>query len=136
MFFNRKITDNILKMSHSKSKSFKRSFHAVALEELDLLTLQVEHIEKLREEFPEIYEELYNESVHLLQVHHRMKRRTIRRCIKEGNNQPGFHLLLGDIVNSSQESDCEISKGNSPDKTRINDASEINDTFNNLTFAR
>jgi hypothetical protein len=34
----------------------QRTFQAVALEEVNLLTLSITDIEKMREEFPDIYE--------------------------------------------------------------------------------
>lgn len=47
----------------------QRIFQAVALEEVNLLTLSITDIEKMREEFPDIYESLLNESVNLYSEH-------------------------------------------------------------------
>ena len=59
------MSDNLLKLTSRRTKSMQRTFQAVALEEVNSLTLSIADIEKMREEFPDIYESLLNESVNL-----------------------------------------------------------------------
>ena len=65
IFNNRKMSENLIKSTSHRSKLMKRTFQAVALEEVNSLTLLISDIEKMREEFPDIYESLLKESVNL-----------------------------------------------------------------------
>jgi hypothetical protein len=55
----------------------------MAMNEVDLLTLQVADLDKMRTEFPEIYETLYTEGNLSYKKHLKIKKKAIRHCIAE-----------------------------------------------------
>jgi hypothetical protein len=55
----------------------------VALEECHLLTLSIADIDKMREEFPEIYQSLLKESINLYEDRLKLKKKTIKDSIKK-----------------------------------------------------
>jgi len=85
----------------------QRTFQAVALEEVNSLTLSIADIDKMREEFPDIYESLLNESVNLCSERFRLKKRIVKQSIKKNHDhlQGGFSLLFKGVDRSSSESD-------------------------------
>jgi hypothetical protein len=107
MFNHRKMSDNLLKLTSRRTKSMQRTFQAVALEEVNSLTLSITDIEKMREEFPDIYESLLNESVNLCSERFRLKKRIVKQSIKKNHDhlQGGFSLLFKGVDRSSSESD-------------------------------
>ena len=64
----------------------QRTFQAVALEEVNSLTLSITDIDKMREEFPDIYESLLNESVNLCSERYRLKKRIVKQSIKKNHD--------------------------------------------------
>jgi len=90
----------------------QRTFQAVALEEVNALTLSITDIDKMREEFPDIYESLLNESVNLCSERYRLKKRIVKQSIKKNHDhlQGGFSLLFKGVDRSSSESDNNKNK--------------------------
>ena len=60
-----------------------RRFTLQALDSCDLLTLSVSDLDKLRIEFPDVYEELFNDANARINGELKMKKTQIKACIKE-----------------------------------------------------
>ena len=72
----------------------------------DLLSLSVGDLDKMRIEFPDVYEELFTDGKGRLKEELKMKKVMIRTCIKEAN-QLGSRFALMFMKQATSESDSD-----------------------------
>ena len=85
-----------------------RRFTLQALDSCDLLTLSVSDLDKLRIEFPDVYEELFNDANARINRELKMKKTQIKACIKEENQ---LDVRFGNLFMqgvSSESSDEDV----------------------------
>lgn len=77
-----------IQMTSKRRHEFSRKFTVLAKERCELLTISVSDLDKLHIEFPDIYDELFDDAHKRLNKYLKKKKRTIRIQIKQSQPMP------------------------------------------------
>jgi hypothetical protein len=85
----------------------ERTFTIQALENCDLLQLSLQDLDRMREEFPDLYQELYEDGHNRYKQEKKTTKLEIITCISTGTNLKNKFtaLLRGNTVYSTSDSD-------------------------------
>lgn len=91
-----------------KKSDLIRVFTVIALDNCDLLTISVPDLDRMRVEFPDIYEELYLDGHNRFAEEKKLKKNETKECIrKSGEIRSKFALLFMQGSEGSSNSDNE-----------------------------
>jgi CRP-like cAMP-binding protein len=78
LFGMKTASDSLVTVSTKKKIDYSRKFTIMALASVELLSLAVPDLDKIRCEFPDVYDELYNDGHSQLRLHMKYKRLALK----------------------------------------------------------